>query len=489
MKPATADDLLQLVADTGLAARPALDTVLREQSAAGDLDAAGFGQALVRRELLTSYQLDKLLRGETRGLFYGDAKILYQIGAGSFARVFRALHRDTGAILAVKVLRNRHAGEEEKCVAFEREAEMGRLLRHPHIVSIEDVGRANGSSYITMEFIEGQTLRELVKLRGALDAARGLDLVKQMLSGLDFAHRRGVTHRDLKASNVLVSSLGVAKLVDFGLARFETGEVAGPRGAKRGLQPRTVDYAALEKLTGMHNDDVRSDVYFMGTLAYLVFAGRSALQESRDRSVRADPRRFTVVEPLTAVKPDVPRDVAELVRRMMHLDPLERYQTAADALRAVEEVIARQAAGGSAAAAQVANGNGAAPQTGRRSLMLVEASERGQQKLREFFTKLGYRVLVTENPERALSRFSTVPLPAHCLVLSGPSLGSDGVEAFNRLSSDPFFSTVPAVLLADPRKPDIAAGAREDGRRKVVSLPLDAGTIEGVLAGLIAGGG
>jgi CheY-like chemotaxis protein len=488
MKPATADDLLQLVADTGLAPRSTLDTVLREKSAAGELDVAGFGQALVRRELLTSYQLDRLIRGETRGLFFGQAKILYQIGAGSFARVFRAIHRDTHEILAVKVLRNRHAGEEEKCVAFEREAEMGRLLRHPHIVSIEDVGRANGSSYITMEFIEGQTLRELVKLRGAFDTVRGLDLVKQMLSGLDFAHRRGVTHRDLKASNVLVSSLGLAKLVDFGLARFDTGESSSQRGGKRGVQPRTIDYAALEKLTGVHNDDVRSDVYFMGTLAYLVFAGRSALQESRDRSVRADPRRFTVVEPLTAVKPDVPRDVAELVRRMMHLDPLERYQTAADALRAVEEVASRQGAGESGAVAAVAAANNAAPQTARRSLMLVEASERGQQKLREFFTKLGYRVLITENPQRALSRFSTVPLPAHCLILSGPSLGDNGVEAFNKLSSDPFFATVPAVLLADPRQPDVVARAREDARRKVVSLPLDASTIEGVLAALIAGG-
>jgi serine/threonine-protein kinase len=486
MKPATADDLLQLVADTGLAPRPALDTVLREQSTVGELDAAGYGQALVRRELLTNYQLDKLIRGETRGLFFGQAKILYQVGAGSFARVYRAIHRDTGEVLAVKVLRNRHASEEEKCVAFEREAEMGRLLRHPHIVSIEDVGRANGSSYITMEFVEGQTLRELVKVRGALDVVKGLDLVRQMLSGLDYAHRRGVTHRDLKASNVLISSLGVAKLVDFGLARIDSGDSGSQRGAKRGVQPRTVDYAALEKLTGVHNDDVRSDVYFMGTLAYLVFAGRSALKESRDRSVRADPRRFTSVESLTAVKPDVPRDVAELVRRMMHLDPLERYQTAADALWAVEEVAARQGEGGLVASVAVANGE--PPHTGRRSLMLVEASERGQQKLREFFTKLGYRVLITENPQRALSRFSTVPLPAHCLILSGPSLGDNGVEAFNKLSSDPFFATVPAVLLADPRQPDVVARAREDARRKVVSLPLDASTIEGVLAALIAGG-
>jgi len=489
MKPVTADDLHQVVADLGLAPSGPLHDCFREFSASdGDNDAAGFGQALLRRELLTGYQLDKLLRGESRGLFFGAAKILYQVGAGSFARVFRAIHRDTGAILAVKVLRNRHAGDEEKCLAFEREAEMGRLLRHVHIVAIEDVGRANGSSYITMEFVEGQTLRELVKVRGALDVPRGLDLVGQMLDGLDFAHRRGVTHRDLKASNVLVSSLGVAKLVDFGLARIEAGEA---RGGRRGQQPRTVDYAALEKLTGVHNDDVRSDVYFAGTLAYLVFAGRSALQESRDRSVRADPRRFTAVEPLASVRPELPRDLTEVVRRMIHLDPLERWQTAADALRAVRDLAARlgEAALEGTAAPGAAQANGVVRKAGQRSLMLVESSERGQQKLREFFSKLGYRVLLTENPQRALSRFSATPPPAHCLVISGPSLGDGGVEAFNRLSSDPFYAAVPAILLADPRQADLEARARQDERRRIVPLPLDAGTITGLLESLISGGG
>ena len=485
MKPLTADDLLQRVADLGLAPRPALDAVLREHNATGGrADAAGFGQTLVRRELLTSFQLDKLLRGETRGLLYGQAQILYQVGAGSFARVYRAIHRETGAILAVKVLRNRHAGDEAKCLAFEREAEMGRLLKHPNIVAIEDVGRANGSSYFTMEFVEGQTLRELARGRGGLDVPRGLDIVGQLLGALDYAHRRGVTHRDLKPSNVLVSSLGVAKLVDFGLARIDTGEA---RPSKRDLPPRTVDYAALEKLTGVRDDDIRSDVYFMGTLAYLVFAGRTALKESRDRSVRSDPRRYTSVEPLHTVRPELPRDVVELVRRMMQIDPLERYQTASDALRAVEEVAARQAAGDSGPVVAVAAGGGLATQTARRSLMLVDASEQGQRRLREFFGNLGYRVLITGNPQRALSRFSSVPLPAHCLVLNGPSLGDDAVEVFNRLSSDPFFAGVPAVLLADPRQPDLTARVRQDERRRIVPLPLDAGTIEGLLESVIAG--
>ena len=471
MKPTTADNLADLVADLELVPAALLQQARREGGDAAD--AAAFGHSLVRRELLTGFQLERLLKGETQGYFFGSAKLLYQIGAGSFARVYRAIHRDTAAMLAVKVLRKRFADDAQKRASFQREGEMGRLLRHPNIVAIEDVGVEHGSAYIVLEFLEGGTLRELVQIRGALDVPRGLDLVQQALAGLEYAHRRGVTHRDLKASNVLVSATGVAKLVDFGLARVDD---SGDKSLGRVEQPRTVDYAALEKLTGMRDDDVRSDIYFMGTLAYLVLAGRPALVESRDRSVRSDPARFTRVEPLATAAPGLPRDVTELVARMMHLDPLQRFQAAAEARRAVEQVAARLRAGsgatGGAAHAAAAPG-GATRAAGRGSVMLVESGEQPQRALREFFAKLGFRVLVTENPQRALSRFASSPAPADCLVISATTLGAAAVEAFNAVSGDPFLADVPAILLADPRQAGVSA-ARVDARRRLVPLQADA---------------
>jgi hypothetical protein len=130
MKPSTADNLLHLVADLELVPAAALNEAFSE-SGGHALSAEAFGQTLVRRELLTGFQLERLLRGERGGYGYGRAKILYQIGAGSFARVYRAIHRDTGAVLAVKVLRNRFSNDPDKCRAFQHEGEMGRLLRHP----------------------------------------------------------------------------------------------------------------------------------------------------------------------------------------------------------------------------------------------------------------------------------------------------------------------------------------------------------------------
>lgn len=483
MKPTTADDLARLVVDLDLIPAAALHQA--ERDGGPGLEAAAFGQALVRRELLTGFQLERLLKGERHGFFYGRAKLLYQIGAGSFARVYRAIHRDSGAILAVKVLRKRYAADGDKRASFQREGEMGRLLRHPHIVAIEDVGEEHGAAYLTMEFLEGGTLRELVKIRGAIDPPRAIDLLLQMLAGLEYAHRRGVSHRDLKASNVLVSATGVAKLVDFGLARVDD---SGDKALGRMEQPRTVDYAALEKLTGVRDDDVRSDVYFMGTLAYLVFTGQPALAESRDRAVRSDPRRFTRVEPLAERAPALPKEIVDLVARMMHLDPLQRFQSAADARRAVESAAVRVQGGRPAeAAAPAATPTAHATRPAvRGSVMVVEAGEQPQRALRDFFVKLGFRVLVTENPQRALSRFASQPLPADCLVISAKTLGSAAVEAFNAVSADPFLAQVPAVLLADPRQ-GILSSARADDKRRLVPLPVQTDALLRILDELLPG--
>jgi serine/threonine-protein kinase len=490
MKPTTAEELAHRAQELQLVGAAHLGEAWTELGG-HNVPIEKLGAVLVRRELLTGYQLERLLKGERTGFFFGKAKLLYQIGAGSFARVFRAINIEDGSILAVKVLRSRFSADAEKCRAFRREGEMGRLLRHPHIVAIEDVGQEGNTTYITMEFLEGQTLRELVRIRGALDLPRALDLILQMVSGLEYAHRRGVTHRDLKASNVLVSSTGQAKLVDFGLAGVDAE--AGDRHLDRTEQPRTVDYAALEKLSGMKDDSLRSDIYFLGTIAYLTLSGKPALAESRDRLVRSDPRRFTGVAPLATVAADLPRDVADVVGRMMQIDPLERWQTAADVRRALEPLTTKYAAGG--AGPRLASRDSSefpAPSAmsaeraaTKGTIMVVETSQKAQEALRSFFTKLGYRVLVTENPDRALVRFSTTPLPADCLVMSTQSLGDAAVHAFNRLSTDAFFAAVPAILLTSPKQKSLSTQAKLDGLRKVLETPIRTAEMTKLLDSLV----
>jgi serine/threonine-protein kinase len=494
MKPSTADDLAQRCEQLELVQQSQLDAVWSELGGR-NVPAKDLGAALLRRELLTSYQLDRLMRGEQQGFFYGRAKILYQVGAGSFSRVYRAMHADSGRILAVKVLRSRFSSDEEKCKSFQREGEVGKLLRHPNIVAIEEVGRENNTSYITMEFVEGQTLRELVRVRGAIDLQRALGLIHQIVDGLDYAHRKGVTHRDLKASNVLISFTGEAKLVDFGLAG---GDTAGSSKAVRRMgPPRTVDYAAIENIAGLKDDSVRSDIYFLGTIAYLALSGSSALVESRDRTVRADPKRFTSVEPLAARAPHLPRDVVDWVSKMMQLDPKERWQTMMEVRRSLEHLIARHSGstaeagttGGAAPAAAPtpapARAAASAPAATKGTLILVASASPEQAPLREFFRKLGYKVLLTENPGRAVACCSAKPPVADCLLINVASVGEEGIDVFNSLAHDEFLRNVPAVLLVDEQRQDLAARARVDDRRKLVEVPLRTDDVSGVLESLL----
>ena len=490
MKPSTADELAHRLEQLDLVQAAHFDAIWNELGG-HNVPVQQFGTALVRHERLTGYQLDRILRGEVDGFFYGRAKILYQVGAGSFSRVYRAIHADSGHILAVKVLRSRYSSDPEKCQSFQREGEMGRLLRHPNIVAIEDVGREYNSSYITMEFVEGQTLRELVRVRGAIDLSRALGIIHQLVEGLEYAHRLGVTHRDIKASNVLISFSGQAKLVDFGLAG---GDTTASKALRRTGQPRTVDYAALESIGKVKDDSVRSDIYFLGTVAYLALCGVSALTESRDRAVRTDPRRFTGVEPLAWRAPELPRDVIDLVMRMMHLNPDARWQSALEVRRALEPLVAKYATAADVSAAASANDpvrkkmavkNAAAQAAVKGTLMLAEASPAEQAELRGFFTQLGYKVLLTENLQRALDRCSASPPAADCLLISTASFGRDGVEAFNTLPENPFLRDAPAVLLLDPAQPELAGLARVDERRRTVTVPLQTAEMTEVLTALI----
>lgn len=491
--PTTTDEAAARIRDLDLLDPGELDRVIAELGGT-NVPLESFFQALLRRELITRYQVERILKGERYGYLYGRAKVLYQVGAGSFARVYRAVDRVSGKILAVKVLRNRYSNDPTRCAAFQREGMTGRLLDHPNIVKIEDVGQENGFSFITMEFVEGQNLRELVRLRGAFDVVRGLDLIRQVAAALEYAHGKGVTHRDMKASNVLISSSGVAKLVDFGLA----GVAAATDKSLSTAQPRTIDYATLERASGKPNDSVKGDIYFLGTLSYLALAGQSALQESRDRTVRGNPQRFTSVIPLGDAAPSVPRDVVNVVMKMLNLDPDERFQTAGDVRRAVETLLAQSPTGVAPAEPRAKEppreptpaAKSAAVAAGGRSdrqptVMLVEKSRKSQEMLRRFLQNLGYRVLLTESPRRALTRFASRPLPADCLVISAQELGDEAVEAFNELSRDAYYAEVPAILIASGKQEDVLQAARFDNRRRLLQIPINSEKMISLLDDLI----
>ena len=478
MQDLTTEEVASAVIELGLIDPAKMPAVWREIGS-HDAPLEQFGSVCVRRELLTGYQWERVRNGYRNGFFYGRTKVLYQAGAGSFARVYRAIAQDNEEILAVKVLRKRFSSDEIKGELFLREGRMGLMLRHPGIVRIEEVGKEGVSSFITMEFVEGQTLRELVKIRRGLDLVRGLDMAAQLIDALVYAHGEGVTHRDIKASNVLISSKGQAKLVDFGLASF--AESKGKKDDEMG-KLRTVEYAALEAAGGVRGDDVRSDVFFLGTLIYLILSGRSPFKESRDRAVRADPKRYAEIEPLGRAAPHLPRDLVDVVNKMLSVKPKHRFQTVQEVHEALKPIHLRCAEDESTITPDVpekvrkvsSTKDARLKPSDKPRIMVVEVSGKSQDSLRQFFSTQGFRVLVTENPKRALTRFESVPAPADLLLLSSQVLGQDAVSVFNALAPDPYLKKIPALLITSARQSEIVAEAIEDDLRQVITMPFEA---------------
>jgi len=413
-----------------------------------------FLQALLRREWMTNYQAERLLKGERSGFFYGDYKVLYRVATGTFARVYRAVRKEDGKVVALKVLRQRFSDDPAQTGQFVREGQMGCKLRHPNIVPIyEVVSDARLTHFLVMEFIEGNNLREFLRVRKKLDPIEATRLISEITNGLNYAHQLGITHRDLKMTNVLISSRGQAKLVDFGLA--DASEKMDDEALMNHANPRTIDYAGLERATGVRKDDIRSDIYFMGCMYYNMLTGRPPLTETKDRILRLSRTRFQEVIPIHVAAPETPRVVSLIVNKAMSLDPERRYQTPGEMLLDLKRAMQRL----KAAETQSADGEAAVqapdeldhlelvPESQRPVLMFVELNISLQDIFRTGLKRSGYRVLLTSDPQRPQSRFEDNENAAQCVIFSIGELGREGLEAFNRFAHHERTQNVPSLLL------------------------------------------
>jgi len=426
-----------------------------------EIDGDEFLQHLLRRDFLTNFQADRLLRGERDGYFYGDYKVLYMVGTGSFARVYRAAHRTTGEIIALKVLRKRFCDNPEDADRFYREGKLGESLRHPNIVSTFKAAKEGRTPYLLMEFVEGRNLRDVSRVRGKFDPPEATRLIAEIASGLAFAAQRGVSHRDLKLSNVLLSARGQAKIVDFGLG--------GDAEDEANANPRTVQYALLERVTAVKRDDPRSDIYFLGTMYYQLLTAIPPLPEGRDRNNQLTKSSLTDVMPILERDPTIPRIVAGAVTRAMQLNAELRYQTAAE-MHADLLSVAKHLA--NPEQDEGPNIKAAAGPTSQHALMVVESNVGLQDIFRQRLKTNGFRVLVTCDPDRALARFGDHPKPADCLLISTGELGEQGLAAFNRLDESDDTRGVPAILLLGEKQHDWIKRVKLNDRRVVLKMPL-----------------
>src|SRR5688572_26481490 len=211
MSEVTAEKLSQRIIDSGLLDGRQLEAVWSELGTR-EVTADQFTSLLLRRELLTNFQLSRLIKGDRGGYFYGHYKVLYLTGTGTFARVYRAVDQRTGKVVAVKVLRKRFRDDKVMTEQFLREGEIGARLRHPNIVPILEVSKNLAAPFLVMDFVEGWNLREFIKVRKKFTPQEAVRITIDILQGLAYAAEQGMSHRDLKLSNVLISSRGRARL-------------------------------------------------------------------------------------------------------------------------------------------------------------------------------------------------------------------------------------------------------------------------------------
>jgi serine/threonine-protein kinase len=464
----TAEKLAQRAIDVNILTEDDLNGVWSEYGTR-NVEYEPFKQSLVRRGLLTNYQLDRLVEGYKTGFFFGDYKVQYCVGAGTFARVFRAAHRVTGDLFAIKVLRSRYSRDPAQADMFRREGELGAELKHPNIVGIHDVVSKAGVHYIVMDFVEGQNLRDFYKVRGRFEPLEATRIVVDMMAGLNYAFLKGISHRDLKMSNVIVSSDGDAKLLDFGLAGLGGADAVEADGAN----PRTIDYAGLERASNVRKDDIRSDLFFAGCIYYQLMSGRAALAETRERSQRLSKSRYTDIKPILDVLPSIPLGLARVVTKSIEFDPARRYQTPGEMLADLKVAAKRVAeAKDDPSLLEQELLEGQYDDGQPRKLMVVESDHKAQDVFRELFKKVGYRVLVTSDPERLFQRLYDDPKAADVLLISAGQIGRDALEAFNKLGQDKRTSHLPVVLLLGENQAAWMKEATGGPRRLVTKMPL-----------------
>ncbi len=253
------------------------------------------------------------------------------LGYGGMAEVHLGRDVRLGREVAVKVLRADLARDPSFQTRFRREAQAAASLNHPAIVSVYDTGEdlagTNGSTpYIVMEYVEGRTLREVLKTEGRIMPRRAMEIVADVCAALDFSHRNGIVHRDVKPGNVMITPTGAVKVMDFGIARAvaDAGATVTATAAVIG----TAQYLSPEQARG-ENVDARSDVYSTGCLLYELLTGHPPFTGDSPVAVAYQHVRETAPPPSTA-NPDVPPALDAIVMKALAKNPANRYQTAAE---------------------------------------------------------------------------------------------------------------------------------------------------------------
>jgi response regulator RpfG family c-di-GMP phosphodiesterase/tRNA A-37 threonylcarbamoyl transferase component Bud32 len=415
------------------------------------------GRALIQANLLTQYQLDRILAGTTHGLILGNYKVLERLGAGTMGVVFLAEHYLMKRRVAVKVLPVDDECDEALLERFYSEILVLADLHHPNIVTAHDAGELLPSGprmpallYLVMELVDGGDLERYVMEHGRVDIPQGCDWIRQAACGLQEAHDQHLIHRDVKPSNLLMTRQGQVKLVDFGLVRQFASVMTRPRALLGSVEFMSPEQSRDPTLVG-----AQSDIYGLGASLFWFLTGE--LPFPKAKSLASALRALQLERPrrLRALRPDAPQELDDLVDRMLDPDPSRRPTMPITIMNALTPFCTRSAGSmldlelESPVGAAVLGAHGAnasRSDTPRRRILIVDDEQPIHEVCTHALQPLGYQCEVAETAARGLEVLRNRPCEVVLLDLKLPD--GDGYEMCRTLRGYPYPPNLRIIIVS-----------------------------------------
>jgi formylglycine-generating enzyme required for sulfatase activity/tRNA A-37 threonylcarbamoyl transferase component Bud32 len=334
----SASGLVQAIRRWGLLEPDQLQEFLRKVQARNADPRTPFTE-LVERGWLSRYQWQKLLHNRGHELVLGSYVLIEKLGEGGMGEVFKARHQKMGRLVAVKVIRKDRLKNPESVQRFKREIQATAQLSHPNIVMALDADQAGDMHFLVMEHVEGIDLGRLTRASGPQPVPQACDYIRQGALGLQHAFEKGLVHRDIKPTNLLLATkanaygttAGTVKLLDLGLARLQQPAEGDPTSnlTQLGKVVGTVDFIAPEQALDSRKADVRSDLYSLGGTFFFILTRKIPFpgDDPREKVMKHQMDEPPAVEQL---RPEVPAGVSAIIRKLLAKKPEDRYQTPAE---------------------------------------------------------------------------------------------------------------------------------------------------------------
>ena len=327
---ASAANVGQLAVEAGLLTEDQLLACRKtqEDARASGRSAPEIDELLVEKGYLDDDQLrlmkkagERLRRDELRSqpMRIGGCEVIGKLGDGGLGTVYKARQISMGRVVALKVLHKKWMKDEEFKKRFLLEARLAGRLSHQNLIQVFDVGRDHDQYFFAMEYIDGETVEQIIDRDGPMPVDRAFDVATQVLRAITYIWKHKIVHRDIKPGNIMVTRSRITKLADFGFVKSKFDPLLSSEGEVLG----TPDYISPEQALGQADIDFRSDIYALGASLYHMLAGRppfggtsSEVMEKHIREEPADPREY---------REDLPEPVVHLLQKMMAKNPDERY--------------------------------------------------------------------------------------------------------------------------------------------------------------------